>query len=185
MQAGNSNNHPKSALRQTVRRRLREHPPADGDAVRKAVAAWLRGQTGLRTVASYAALPGEVDLLPLLAAFPERRWVLPRVEGDNLAWHEVRDPERELAAGAFGVREPLASLPRLAAAEVDLWLCPGLAFDDNGGRLGRGRGYYDRALAAARPDAPRVGVCHPHQRVPDVLAEPHDVHMPLVIVGDG
>jgi 5-formyltetrahydrofolate cyclo-ligase len=183
MQAGNSTDHPKKALRQAVRRRLREHPPGDGATIRAAVAAWLRTRPHLRTVASYAAMPGEVDLLPLLAAFPERRWVLPRVVGDDLVWHEVRAPERDLAPAAFGIREPLADLPLVTAGEVDLWLCPGLAFDGRGGRLGKGRGYYDRALAAARPDAPRVGVCHPQQRVADVLAQPHDVPMTVVIDG--
>lgn len=166
-----------------VRRLLRETPPGDGLAACEAVARWLGGRPGLLTVASYAAMADEVDLRPLLEWLPEHRWVLPRVVGDELVFHEVRDAERDLVVGAFGIREPTVGLAVVAIPEVDVFLCPGLAFDPTGGRLGRGRGFYDRILAGARPDAIRVGVCHPLQRVADAHPEAHDVPMNWVIDG--
>lgn len=166
-----------------VRRLLRETPPGDGRAACEAVARWLGGRPGSLTVASYAAMADEVDLLPLLEWLPEHRWVLPRVVGDELVFHEVRDAVRDLVVGAFGIREPTVGLAVVAIPEVDVFLCPGLAFDRTGGRLGRGRGFYDRILAAARPGAIRVGVCHPLQRVADVHPETHDVPMDWLIDG--
>lgn len=138
----------------------------------------------MRTVALYAAMPEEVDLLPLVAWDPDRRWVFPRVCGEDLVFHEVRDCDRDLIPGRMGIREPSPSLPQVAAGEVDVFLCPGLAFDAGGGRLGRGRGYYDRTLAAARPGALKVGVCLPCQRVADTFPQAHDVAMDVVISGE-
>lgn len=176
---------PKRELRRTVRESIRANPPGDGAAVRMEVAAWLENRPDLRVIASYAAMPDEVDLLPLVAMFPDRRWVFPRVVGDDLALHHVADTVRDLAAGAFGIREPLAMAPVVPAGDVDVFLCPGLAFDPRGGRLGRGRGFYDRLLAPARPTALRIGVCHPLQRVADTYPEPHDVPMHRVFDGGG
>lgn len=173
----------KQQLRTEVRRALRAATPGPGPAICEAVARWLDARPGLRTVASFAAMADEVDLLPLLARLPGRRWLLPRVVGEELIFHEVSDPDRDLTAGTLGIREPRRERPEVAIAEVDVFLCPGLAFDPRGGRLGRGRGYYDRALALARADALRVGVCHPLQRVPDTYPAPHDVPMQVVIDG--
>lgn len=174
--------HPKRQLRVEIRRRLAESRPGAGPEICAAVARWLATHPAPRTIATFAAMPGEVDLLPLLERFPGHRWALPRVAGDELVFHEIRDLAQELiATGPFGIREPAAHLPVVSPPDVDLWLCPGLAFDAHGGRLGHGRGYYDRSLARARPEAVRVGVCHPLQRVTDVFGEAHDVPMTLVI----
>lgn len=170
----------KHALRLTIRRHLRELPP-DSARVCEATCRWLAARPELRTVALYAALAGEVDLLPLVAWDPSRRWVFPRVCGEDLVFHEVRDVASDLVPGCMGIREPSAALPQVQVAEVDVFLCPGLAFDSNGGRLGRGRGFYDRMLATARADAVKLGVCHPIQRVADTFPQAHDVAMDELI----
>lgn len=155
----------------------------DSAAVGAAVDAWLAAHPGLHTIATFAALPGEVDLAAVTARHPGRRWVYPRVEGQELGFHLVENPAVELADGAFGVLEPLPNLPAVEVREIDAFLCPGLAFDARGGRLGRGMGYYDRLLAGARPDTMKVGVCFPWQIVEDTYDEPHDIHMDVVICG--
>ena len=172
----------KQQLRSEIRRRL-DAGPRESERVCEALLRWLEARPDLRTVALYAAMPEEVDLLPLLAWDPGRRWVFPRVCGDDLRFHEVRDVANDLLRGTLGIREPSPALPRVPLAEIDVFLCPGLAFDSVGGRLGRGRGYYDRALASARPDAIKLGVCHPIQRVPDTFPQAHDVMMDEVISG--
>jgi 5-formyltetrahydrofolate cyclo-ligase len=85
----------------------------------------------------------------------------------------------DLAEGAFHIMEP-AGEPFCDYERIDVVLVPGMAFDAAGRRLGRGRGYYDRFLAA-HPHVYKIGVCFPFQRVAEVPAEPHDVVMDEVV----
>ena len=57
----------------------------------------------------------------------------------------------------------------------------GVAFDVSGGRLGHGRGYYDRLLADVRPDAPLVALAFECQLFPPIPMGTHDVYMDLVV----
>jgi len=172
----------KTQLRKSLRQILRAGT-TDSKTVCDALDRWLASQPGLRTIAVFAALPGEVDLSELVARHADRCWVYPRIAGDDLIFHAVRDPAADLVAGAFGCHEPRPTLARAAVARIDAFLCPGLAFDPHGGRLGRGRGFYDRMLAGARPDALKVGICYAKQIVPDTFQEPHDVRMDVVVSG--
>lgn len=150
--------------------------------VHRMVAAWLAARPALQKVALFSALPGEPDLLPLLTSVGGREWCFPRVHGNGVMMlHRVDDARRDLRPGAFGVREPSPDAPEVAVADVDAFLCPGLAFDPQGGRLGRGLGYYDRLLAGARDDARIAGVCFACQRVDNTFAMPHDVRMHEVL----
>jgi 5-formyltetrahydrofolate cyclo-ligase len=163
-----------------MRRVLRENAH-DSLPVRRALGDWLTQRPGLRTIAVFAALPGEPDLAELTTAHPERRWVYPRVDGDELVFQIVTNPARELVPGAFGILEPFPTLAIAPLQEIDAFICPGLAFDHNGGRLGRGKGFYDRMLANAREDALKIGVCFAYQIVPDTHPETHDILMKKVI----
>ena len=64
---------------------------------------------------------------------------------------------------------------------VDLVLVPGLAFTRDGGRLGRGRGFFDRFLAHRTPRAAKIGVCFNFQILPSLPLEAHDVKVSLVV----
>ena len=172
----------KSQLRKSLRQILRAGTP-DSKTVCDALDRWLASQPGLRTIAVFAALPGEVDLSELVARHPQWCWVYPRVTGDDLSFHVVANPAVDLTPGAFGIREPSPAMAEIPLDRIDVFLCPGLAFDGHGGRLGRGRGYYDRMLAGARHGAVKVGVCFATQIVPDTFAEPHDVRMDVVVSG--
>ncbi len=131
----------------------------------------------LQTIAAFSPLPGEVDLRPCIAKHPQVRWVFPRVDGDHLSFHGGEN----LSPGSFGILEPNITSPEIPLSEIDVFLCPGLAFSPSGHRLGRGRGYYDRLLAQIRPDALKIGICFPEQIVPDTFPEPHDIPMDMVI----
>ncbi len=91
---------------------------------------------------------------------------------------EVRDLS-DLASGRHGFAHPRPGSPVQAAA-VDLFVVPGVAFDREGNRLGRGGGYYDRLLAAARPGAVRVGLCFDPALVERAVPEAHDVPVDYV-----
>lgn len=160
-------------------------PPEPLPDVARAVALWLEDRPDRTRVASFAAMPGEPDLSALLEWMPHRNWYYPRVvDQSTLALHRVRGIDG-LVSGTFGIPEPTADAPHIEVEAIDAFLCPGLAFDPRGGRLGRGRGYYDRLLAAARPDALRVGICFPNQLVESTFPDPHDVPMNLVICQSG
>ena len=134
-----------------------------------------------RTVAVFAALPDEPATDEVLARWAStRRVVLPRVEGDAMRFYACR-PDA-LVFGAFGILEPQGERP-CPAGEIDLVVCPGVAFTADGRRLGRGRGYYDRYLGEPAFRGFRVGVCYAHQLVDDLPVEPHDVRMDRVITG--
>ena len=171
----------KQAMREELRRRIAERT-GDSEAVVREIAAYLDGHPHLRTVALFSPLKGEVDVTPIMAR-GDRVWVFPKVSGNTLTLHRVTDAARDLVPGAFGIREPRDGAPVLEAAEVDLFLCPGLGFDTHGGRIGRGKGFYDGLLAKARPDALRIGVCFGHQLVDGVVMEDHDIRMDGVIAG--
>ena len=159
-----------------MRQTLREHAPESFSAC-AALERWLSDHPEIRTVAVYSALPGEVDLTPVLRRLPERTWVFPKIVGHHLTFHAGD----RLLPGAHGILEPAAGTPEIQLGEIDAFICPGLAFDAQGHRLGRGRGFYDRLLAQARPDSRKIGICFPFQIVPDTFAEPHDVKMDAVI----
>jgi 5-formyltetrahydrofolate cyclo-ligase len=91
----------------------------------------------------------------------------------------------ELELGRFGVLEPRSELreaSRLAtAADVDLIVVPGVAFDRHGGRMGHGLGYYDRLLVDVPPSTVLVGLAFECQVFHDIPVETHDVSMDWVI----
>jgi 5-formyltetrahydrofolate cyclo-ligase len=172
---------PDSSLRKSeLRKQMRRAPlptPADSAAVCEALDRWLTERPELQTLAVYAALAGEVDLAAAVRRHSNRCWVYPKVVGPLLSFHAVSDPGLELLPGAFGILEPSDQTPTVPVQAIDAFFCPGLAFDLNGGRLGRGRGFYDRMLAHARPGSLKIGIGFPYQRVADTLAEPHDIRM--------
>jgi len=169
----------KEALRKAVlaaRARLapEERERASREALRRLVALQEFARAG--TVGLYAPLGSEIDPLALAApeAFPDRRFAFPRmVEGERALTFAICAAE-ELVPGALGTREPPARAAPLALAELDLVLVPGVAFDLQGGRLGRGRGYYDALLASLSPRTRRLGLLFEVQLVARVPREPHD-----------
>ena len=99
---------------------------------------------------------------------------MPVVIGDDLELRVYTSPA-DLAIGAYGIEEPTGAL-FTDYATIDLVIVPGVAFDRDGNRLGRGKGYYDRLLPRI-PSAYKVGICFPFQIVEEVPAEPFDIRM--------
>lgn len=131
----------------------------------------------------------EVDLRPLMewAWQEEKEVILPRTSKEQRALHlyRVRGLD-ELTPGAYGIMEPVG-LPHteVKAAEVDLALVPGVAFDRRGYRLGYGGGYFDRFFAGVGEEMITLGVAYAFQIVPTVFPEVHDIPMAGVMTEEG
>ena len=92
----------------------------------------------------------------------------------------------ELAIGMYKILEPkpeLRNLPahRVDVQELDLVMVPGVAFDRRGGRMGHGKGYYDKMLEHARADTPLVALAFECQLFPEIPVQPHDIFMDKII----
>lgn len=136
---------------------------------------------GRLSVGLYAALPHEVDLLPLLREYPAHRYAFPRtLPGRQLAFHLVSQPEEELEPDAWDIPTPRPTLPLLPPEEMDILIVPGVAFTAAGERLGYGGGYYDRLLPLCTR-ANILSLAFPEQILPELPTEPHDVRIPRLI----
>lgn len=138
------------------------------------------------TVAVYMPIGSEIDPRPLLGKLVDAgaKLALPCVKknGSMVYRHYTRgDP---LEKRAFGLLEPFHEVPEV---EPTLILTPLLAYDNNGNRLGYGKGHYDRAIARLRENG-RVFVCglaFHGQEVENVPAEPHDIPLDWVMTERG
>jgi 5-formyltetrahydrofolate cyclo-ligase len=188
--------HPaKEKLRREMRAHLRGMGPAlhaEASLVICHLAANLPAFLKSRCVALFAPLPSEPDVHPLI----EEAWaqgkhvVLPlmikRGPAPELDWHEVADWDEVVVSGPFGLREPdPLRCPRVPISALDCVFVPGVAFDPEGFRLGRGGGFYDRFLSLTPTTLPCIGVMFSLQTVPAVPREPHDQALRSVITEDG
>jgi 5-formyltetrahydrofolate cyclo-ligase len=130
-----------------------------------------------RLVAGYWPMADELDPRPLLAAL-DAKLALPMVAGDALlfrAW-TLGEP---LAPGARGTQHPISGTTVLP----DVVIAPLIAFDRLGHRLGRGGGFYDRAIAMLRARAKPlvVGIGFDVQEVPSVPVGEGDQHLDWIV----
>ena len=112
----------------------------------------------------------EIDLRPAVASHPDWLWFFPRVTSTHpprLAWGT-----EPLEKGQWGLMEP--TLTQHFMPPVQLLLVPGLAFDDEGYRMGYGRGFYDALLVRMPDEVLTVGVGFEAQMHLPVPVEPHD-----------
>ena len=146
--------------------------------IRELAVCWLEAHPACVHVALYHPLADEPDLLPVMDLLPGRVWYFPQIADDTMSFHRVASLAEDLTPGAFGIPEPKPSIPPAEPGSIQAFFCPGLAFEKSGGgRLGRGKGYYDRYLGQCDQAALRVGVTFPERLVNDTFAEPHDVRM--------
>ena len=117
-------------------------------------------------------------------AFVERWYgkktlLLPCVVGDDLVLRQYTGPECMVAGEQFGIGEPTGAVWQ-DLEKVELIVVPGVAFDRQRNRMGRGRGFYDRLLKST-PNAVKVGVAYDFQLLDAIPTEPHDVKMDRVM----
>lgn len=144
-----------------------------------------------RVEAWYVGVGDEVATLPGIeeAIGAGRRVAVPAVENGRIELYLIESPA-ELEPAPFGLLEPASRLRteahrRVPPAQVDFFAVPGLAFDVKGGRLGHGKGYYDRLLCSASGTACLAALAFDSMLVDAVPLEPHDITMHLIITESG
>jgi 5-formyltetrahydrofolate cyclo-ligase len=173
--------------RRLLARRAQRSGPERAAAAGALAAALVAGLRGAGTVAAFVPDPAEPGAgeLPGALAVLGARVLLPVVPatGRALQWAVHDGP---LAPGRFGLLEPTGPrLPPAAIGEADGVVVPALAVALDGARLGRGGGYYDRALALTRPDAVLVAPVHDDELVEALPVQPHDRPVSAVVTPSG
>jgi 5-formyltetrahydrofolate cyclo-ligase len=136
-----------------------------------------------RTIFCFASFRSEVDTEGILL------WALRR--GVVTAVPRVLAPRQMVAVqitdlcdldpGYCGIPEPHPELPLVPVTEIDVAVLPGVAFDEQGGRMGYGGGYYDAFLRRLRPNATLIALAFEEQMVGCVPCRPYDVRAQLIV----
>lgn len=166
----------KDELRKHIRQMKRQFSQQQLEELSLIVVNRLRRRlTDACTLMAYWPLNDEVDIRELLDDLVAQgvTVLLPRVVSETAMELRRYTGRADLKEGAFSIMEPVGETFTDFAA-LDVVLVPGMAFDASGHRLGRGRGYYDRFLAA-HPHIYKIGVCFDFQQVPEVPVDSLDV----------
>ena len=143
---------------------------------------FLRG----RGILFYLALEDEVQTRPMIEAAlgmgkrisvplidEEKREIFPSI---------LKDPDKELTSGPWGILEPKRKFYRpCPLEEIDLVIVPGVAFDEAGNRLGFGRGFYDKFLRRLPERVSFIALAFELQVVKSLPSRPHDVAVGYII----
>ena len=130
-----------------------------------------------KVIGLYFSMKSEVDTKKLIkeSLLLGKKIVLPRIINKNkMIFIEIND-DTKYERSPFGVTEPVGE----EYTDIDLIICPGVAFDKSNNRLGYGRGYYDKYLA--KHDIYKIGICYHEQLIDKIEVEEHDIKMDLVI----
>jgi 5-formyltetrahydrofolate cyclo-ligase len=177
----------KQELRDQMRKRLASLSPADMHAKSAAI----RGQCFLLPefaaadwVFAYVSRGHEVATRGLIEQLlvTGKHVCVPKYDEPTRQYvaSELRDFDRELVKGKFGILEPSSeAVRRVGPGKLDALLVPGLAFDQKGNRLGRGLGFFDRILQ--KTTGVKLALAYDFQLVDEVPAEEHDVRMDFII----
>ena len=164
---------------------------ADKDTISRRIMATFMEQPEYQqanTVMFYVDVRAEVrtrhDLPDALAS--GKKIVVPWCNADGELELFHLESMEELEIGMYKILEPREELRGLESkqvevTELDVIMVPGVGFDSKGGRTGMGKGYYDKCLQHARPDATLTAVCFDCQIFEEIPVQQHDIYMDKVI----
>ncbi len=131
----------------------------------------------------YYSYGSEVDTIPLVNRYVKKKNIyLPKLIGKNkfiaLPFHNFDTLEK----GSFSIPEPIIRLEDEMKYEnkLDLIIVPGVGFDENGNRIGMGKGYYDRYLSKL-PQVPRIALAFEEQMLESIPKDQYDESVNIII----
>lgn len=152
---------------------------------------WISARGRCLVIAGYSPVPAEASALAWLRrkAREGHTVILPTFEGELLGWR-AWDGEESLVpsdGAKFGSEPTGTPFGTAGLADADLIITPAVAVDRSGTRLGHGKGYYDRALAYARPETRVLTLIHETELLDagSLPREEHDVPIPEVLTEAG
>lgn len=129
-----------------------------------------------KTILLFHSLPDEVCTHELIEKYASKKKILlPVIDGEK--WH-IREYKGDLKTGEYNIQEP-TGVNYYDYGSIDLVVVPGVCFDKDKGRVGRGKGYYDRILKEIK--AFKIGICFDCQLLSKVPADEWDVKMDQVM----
>lgn len=171
----------KSDLRRQMRQIKRQFTPQQLGELSLPVIARLEPYVvKAHTVLAYYSLPDEVCTHQLLdrLVVHDKIVLLPKVLSDETMELRRYTGVHDLREGSYHIMEPVGEL-FADLQQIDVALIPGMAFDAQGHRLGRGKGYYDRLLVGMC--CKTIGICFDFQKVPEVPVDSTDIAVNLVL----
>lgn len=179
-----SNTMNKQTIRGAMLKRRSELTPEQkrtaSDAILPRVMEFIRSRKDAllhRTIMSYSSFRGEVSTAQLNRAIREAGYtlVLPYTDENFRIRPFIIDDRSCFRASPLGISEPDAESCREAdPGDIDLILMPGIAFDEQGYRIGFGKGCYDIFLPSVSAGTPVVGIAYDFQVISRIPREEHD-----------
>lgn len=174
----------KRELRKMISNKKKEHSVAAKIEKSKAVfdqIKQLKEFQEAKNVLCYWSMEDEVHTHGfVIEASANKNIFLPVVSGDDLLIRKFTGTDNMKEGISFSILEPDSS-ENVNISNIDLVIAPGVAFDLSGGRIGRGKGYYDRLLTDT--NIYKIGVCFDFQLVECVPIDEHDILMNKIIFG--
>ena len=113
-----------------------------------------------------------------------KKVLLPRCDAETreISAHEVKNLSRDVEKGPFGIDQPGADTPEQTdLSEIEACVVPGIAFDGEGNRIGRGFGYYDRFLQKLNERTQKIGLGYGFQIVNKIYPTERDARLDKVV----
>lgn len=171
----------KAVIRKIVAERKGFYTPAELESLSIAPLFGIETERAFKKskkVAMYWSLPDEVNTHQFIEKWKDKKDIyLPVTTADEIKFVRFRGVSH-MHEGAFKVFEP-TNEEQIEADKLDLIVVPGLAFDEDGHRIGRGKGYYDKFLQ--KTDVESLGVAFPFQMFNSIPTEEHDINVDKVI----
>jgi 5-formyltetrahydrofolate cyclo-ligase len=185
-----------SSPKAVLRRQLRERLAAMSEPQRhtkSCAACSLVSSThefdNARVVMLFLSTPHEIDTAPLALKCWQagKTVVVPKVSWDQRRMLPVEINglhQSSFTTTGPGIREPISGKP-VPVDFIDLVIVPGLGFTDQGYRIGRGMGFYDRFLAQSEFIGLSCGLAFDEQVVPELPLLDHDVPLSMLVTDRG
>lgn len=143
----------------------------------------LIAERNCKVVHAYIPMLNEIDIRPLIKEMLDRQVtvVSPKTLPKRKLENRVLSSLEKLETGIMGTQHPADAV--VYDGNIDLIIVPGMAFDSANYRLGYGGGYYDNFIIT-QPEAFKVGIFYPFQKVEKVPVESHDIQLDHILATD-